>query len=439
MNREAELMKELGGLEQGEYFHFRAPLSKVASIVGVPLHQRDQNINRKKEIEWLSDMLIHSMHVKKQSSKKPNYALVHAFGADFTTSIAGNYQRFGIWHNTDSENNGYPKYSIEEGAHRRRYYNDFVADEVKIKRDIVKTKSKTDAAFLEKLFDFCNTDIINYTTLKDMGLTGLIDNIEVEIDMIKTDNPEIAAQMFRDFNNSIQVKGSDLRKNLYVNFYLYKVIQDFFDSLSTKDCFTFGGVTYTSDQADALRFILPATIGSKGKYFDIMCRCILANKDYKDGQNWTKNTKGQPGVAENLFKRYKTDRQHEDVVALEDFNDTMQKLVKLGEILLEAKGDGNTFLFNIGEDNHNYTTGAVALPSEFIMAYNDLHLLYPKATNADYANILKTFSTALVTNNRKYVLYNTTVGIIKDTPHNFTRNETAARIIIKIAKDILER
>ncbi len=438
MNREKDLIATLTGIEQGEYFHFRAKLANIVGNVGIPIHQRDQVITKKKEIEWISDMLIYSMHVKNQSLKKPNYAVVNAFKGNFSEAVSGNFQRFGIWYNTDTTN-GFPKYSLEEGAHRRRYYQDFVADLVKIKREVASQKNEYDKEMLTKLFDFCHTDEINYTTLKDMGLTGLIDDLEVEIDMIKTGNPEIASQMFRSLNNAVKVKGSDLRKNLYANRFLYKLIEDFFDTYSTKEAFEFEGVSYSADKANALRFILPTTIASKGKYFDIMCRCILINKNYKDGCNWTGNTKNQAEIADNLFNRYNTDRQHRDMTTVADFNDTIQKLIKLGEILINAQKDESSFLFAVGDSGHNYTTGAVGLHSAFILAFNDLSVLYPKATIDDYAKILKTFSNALIVQDRKYVSYNTTTKIIKDTPYRFNRMENAAGIITKIAKDILVR
>lgn len=436
-----ELMAEIGNDIDREYHHFLVPLASIAKIVDLPAHQRETIVNKEKELDWISDMLIMGILRVKQSSKIMPLNAARAFGIDKKASIAGNYQRFGIWNNTGYKTNEYPRYAIEEGAHRCVYYTDFVDNGLKINENIVNRKSKYDGEILKKLFKVCNSDFINYEVLKDMGLTSLIDDLEIQVDMITTSNPEIASQMFRSFNNAVAVKGSDLRKNLYVDYYLYDLIDNFFDNFSKCDSFVFNGVNYTSQMTEALRFVLPNTKGSKGKYFDILCRCMLINRSLTDGYNWTKNTVKQDGVAHNLFSRYCTDRRHTDADTLTDFHDTMKKIAFLGEILLTSKKKPESqMLFDITAKNgNNYVKGAASLHSAFINAYNDISILYPSATINDYVNILETFSNALVNGDNTYTHGKMSVKIVKQSPYKYTTQKHISDVLVNIAKALLVR
>lgn len=458
MNNEIkkQLLENLSGTINCKIFHFTTTLSKFerdldeqvekktkkskknkeVENIYIPKHQRVQVIDKKKETMWIAAMLTQSLQSLAQRGSvsidvATRFGLVNKNGI-----VPYNTQRFGIWYNTDPSN-GYNKINIEEGAHRKQYYADFIANECVIKDTILKKMPKYEASVLEKLFTVCNTDVISYAILKDFGLTSLIKDVPVDVDIVESPDHEIGAQMFINMNNSVAVKGADIRRNRFVDYYLYTLISSLHSNLLTGAPFSLGGASYSKEDVENLRYVLSVTPNSHGKVFDSISRCMLANKDLKDGHNWAAFISGQNNVVENLFKRYPS--KDVDMTTSADFYDTIKKIAKLGEILKFTKDSltGTTSLLGIGSDKHNFAQGAANLPTQFILFHNDITKEFTGITNEQYAEIFKAVSYAFVYHT-KYVSRDLSTESFKKTPHNYTLQRSVADVFVAVARDMLE-
>lgn len=444
-----QLMEEISEIVNCRVFHFTTTLSKFGKDlememklknrkfdhISIPKHQRTQCINKQKEQLWIAGMLVQSLYSIVQT-ESISVGVATRFALKKTSKIANyNTQRFGIWYNTDLSN-GYGRMNLEEGAHRMQYYSDFVANDCVLKESIFKKMMPYEAEILSKLFKVCNTDFISYSVLKDFDLTSLITDVPVDVDVIESSDPKIGAQMFINMNSCVSIKGPDVRKNRFADFYLYELASELQEKLAVGEDFSLGGATYSKEDIKNLRYILPLSRQSAGKALDIIARCMMADKDLKDGHNWAVFLRNQDNVFEHLFKRYPS--KTPDMNTSADFYSAIKKIAKLGEILRYTVDNltNTTSFLGVGTDKHNYASGAAALPAQFILFYNDIEKEFPGITTKQYSEIFKSISYAFTHKTKQ------AAGLseerFKDTPHNYTVQRQVADAFVAIAKDMLK-